>query len=201
MRHFLRNWVALLGLMALSLLVACGGIASDFDANTEHGRLQVTVNRAVNATRESVTDMKVNERLRYMLPVLARTLPLGAELYVDAAAREFGTYRHGGSWIFPGNLYLGEHTAMATIVEVSSSDPDVIQATVVPYGPDSRLHLAKLVALKPGKARLTFTVSKLDPNMRRIDPLVVDSIELTISEPRGRDGPAANPLRAKQDAQ
>ena len=59
MRHFLRHRVALPALMALSLLVACGGIASDFHANTEHGRLQVTVDRAVNATQESVTEMKV----------------------------------------------------------------------------------------------------------------------------------------------
>lgn len=65
------------------LLLGCGGPADQFEGNTENGEFEVTVQRVLNAASARVTEDRWNLRLRYVLSVLARNLPAGAELYVN----------------------------------------------------------------------------------------------------------------------
>lgn len=180
-----RGGTALLAALALPLLAACGGIADEFQPNTDRGQLQVTVERAVNASRDDVAEVKTNERLRFMRPVLARTLPPGVEVRVDAAASDFGVYRFGAGWITRGDLYLGRHAVPTEVVEVISSDVNVLAAELVANPADSRRRLVKLTALKPGGVRLAFKTWRLDEEQRRIGALVEDSMALTVGESRG----------------
>lgn len=179
---------ALFSVLVLLTLVACGAIANDFLPNTERGLLEPTVARAVNTSQDDVTETRTNDRLRYMRPVLARALPPGVEVHVDAAASDFGMYRFGGGWITRGNLHLGRHAVPTEIVQVISSDDSVVMGELVRNPADSKRQLAKLVALQPGVARLTFITSRLDEGRQRIDALIEDSITITISESPGING-------------
>ena len=183
-----RNGTALMVVLALPLLAACDRIASYFLSNTERGQLELTVERAVNTSKENVTETRTNEQLRYMKPVLARTLPPGVEIYVNAAASEYGMYRYGSGWINSGQLHLGQYGVMAETVEVVSSDINVLTAEVVPKPTDHRRRSAKLITLKPGSARLTFKTSKLDKKMQRVGDLIEDSIVVTVTEHPGVQG-------------
>jgi len=175
-----RGKTALLAVLALPILVACGGIADDFLPNTERGQLEVTVEHAVNTSLDSVTEIKINHRLRYMRPVLARTLPPGVEVHVGVAASDFGTYRFGGGWIFQGNLYLGRHAVPTELVGVVSSDVNVLTAERVPNPANPERPLVKLVTLKPGIVRLTFQTWRLDEKRQRINASIEDSLALTV---------------------
>lgn len=170
------------------MMVACDRLASDFQSNTEHGRLRLTVVRAVNTTQENVTEIRINEQLRYMLPVLARILPLGVEIHVDAAASSFGMYRYGAGWITSGELHFGQHAVMTETVEIISSDVNILTAELMPNPADHKRHQARLVTLNPGTVRLTFKTSKLDKRMHRLDALIEDSIVLTVAERPGIQG-------------
>jgi hypothetical protein len=187
----------LLAMLALPALVACGGVASDFLPNTEHGLLELTVRRVANANEDDVTELKSNDRLRYFRPVLARTLPAGVELDVRAAASEFGPYRFGAGWITHGNLYLGRHEVPTEIVNVVSSDVRVVAAELVRDPADPGRWLARLKTREPGTVRLTFTVSKLDEKRQRIDAIAEDSISITVARSPAVRGNPVLPMLAK----
>jgi len=80
MRIFNHKKRALLAVFAVLILVACGGIADEFLPNTEHGKLEVTVERTLNTSPDNVTEFRFNDRLRYMRPMLARTLPMWVDV-------------------------------------------------------------------------------------------------------------------------
>ena len=162
--------------------MGCGGPADQFEGNTENGRFEVTVQRVLNSEPARVTEDRWNLRLRYVLPVLARNLPAGAELYVNVTASERGIYRYGAGWITSGDLYFGRHGVKTELVDARSSDPGVVSAQVVRDSADQTVGLAKLVALKPGVARVTFNAWRLDQNGHRRGSSVEDSIELNITE-------------------
>jgi hypothetical protein len=175
------NSPALAALGAL-LVVGCGGPTDQFGGNTNNGELEVTVHRILNAAREGVTEDRWNLRLRYVLPVLARNLPAGAELYVNVTASEQGIFRYGAGWITSGGLFFGRHGVKTELVDARSSDPGVVSAQVVRDSADEKVGLAKLVALKPGVARVTFNAWRLDQNGHRRGSSVEDAIELNITE-------------------
>ena len=181
-------------MFAVLILVACGGIADEFLPNTEHGKLEVTVERTLNTSPDNVTEFRFNDRLRYMRPMLARTLPMWVEVHVDVFASDFSTYRFGGGWITRGDLYVGRRAVPTEIVEVISSDENVLTSELVPNPADPKRHLVKLITLKPGIARLTFKTSKLDEKRQRIDALIEDSFVLTVS---GIPGNKGSPVIAK----
>ena len=185
---------ALLAALALSTLVACGGIADEFLPNTEHGRLEVTVERAVNISRDNVTEFKPNDRLRFQRPMLARTLPPGVEVHVEVYASDFGTYRFGAGWITSGDLYVGRHSVPTEIVEVISSDVRVLTVELVPDPSFPKHYRVKLITLKPGMVRLTFKVSRLNEKRQRIDALIEDWFVLTVS---GSPGNKESPMITK----
>jgi hypothetical protein len=168
--------------IALPTLVACGAIASDFLPNTERGLLEITVARAANTSQDEVTETRTNDRLRYMRPVLARALPAGVEVDVEAAASDFGPYRFGGGWITRGTRYLGQHAVPTELVKVISSDDRVVTAELVCNPADPMRQVAKLVTLQPGVVRLRFVASRLDGQRQRVGAIVEDSITLTIGE-------------------
>jgi len=185
---------ALLAVLAVPTLVACGGIADEFLPNTERGQLEVTVGHAVNISPDNVTEFRFNDRLRFMRPMLAHTLPPGVEVHVDVFASDFSMYRFGGGWITRGDLYVGRRAVPTEIVEVISSDVNVLTAELVPNPADPKRHLVKLITLKPGIVRLTFKTSKLDEKRQRIDALIEDSFVLTVSGSPGNQG---SPVIAK----
>jgi hypothetical protein len=164
------------------LLLGCGGPADQFEGNTENGNFEITVQRVLNAAPARVTEDRWNLRLRYVLPVLARNLPVGAELYVEVTASEQGIFRYGAGWITSGHLYFGRHGVRTELAEARSSDPGVVSAQVVRDSADQTVGLAKLVALKSGVARVTFKAWRLDQNGHRRGSSVEDSIDLNITE-------------------
>lgn len=162
------------------LLLGCGGPADQFEGNTENGRFEVTVQRVLNVTPARVTEDRWNPRLRHVLPVLARNLPAGAELYVVVTASEQGIFRYGAGWITSGDFYYGRHGVTTELVDARSSDPGVVSAQVVRDPADQTVGLAKLVALKSGVARVTFEAWRLDQSGHRRGSSVEDAIELNI---------------------
>lgn len=66
------------------------------------------------------------------------------------------------------------------LVDARSSDPGVVSAQVVRDAANQTVGLAKLVALKPGVARVRFKAWRLDENGHRRGSSVEDSIELNI---------------------
>jgi hypothetical protein len=195
MTGFLDQWKrALFAVLAVPTLAACGGIADEFLPNTERGRLEVNVARAVNTNPDNVTEFTGNERLRFARGMLAHTLPPGVEVHVDVHASDFGTYRFGGGWITRGDLYVGRHTVPTETIEVVSSDVHVLTAEIVPNPTDPRHQWVKLTTLKPGMVRLTFKASKVDKKRQRIGALIEDSFVLTVS---GSPGSKESPVSAK----
>lgn len=179
-------------MLAVSTLAACGGIADEFQPNTERGRLGVHVARAVNTDADSVTVHMANERLRFFRGMLAHTLPPGIEVHVDVYASDFGTYRFGGGWITRGDLYLGRHTVPTETIKVVSSDVHVLRAEIVPNPTYPGGQWVKLTTLKPGTVRLTFHASKVDKKRQRIGAITEDSFVLTVSgSPESKDGPVS----------
>ncbi|MCC7485350.1 MAG: hypothetical protein IT529_10230 [Burkholderiales bacterium] len=181
-------------MLALPALAACGGIADEFLPNTERGRLEVSVARAVNTNPDNVTVSVTNERLRFARGMLARTLPPGIEVHVDVSASGFGTYRFGGGWITNGDLYLGRHAVPTETIEVVSSDVRVLAVGIVPDPTSPGRQQVKPITLKPGTVRLTFNTSKVDKKRQRIGTRIEDSLVLTASESPGRD---VSPASAK----
>lgn len=194
MDGFQRSARPLLALLALPMLVACGGVADELMPNTEHGRLQLTVERAVDAPLDDVSELRFNTRLRFARRLLAGTLPAGVEVYVEATAAEFGLYRHGGGWITRGTLYLGHHGAPTDTFAVTSDDIDVLSAELVPHPADPQRRLAKLRTRQPGSVRLTVQAARLDERGQRI-ALVEDAIALTVSVRPGSPASPASPNR------
>lgn len=185
---------ALIALLAVPVLAACGGIADEFMPNTERRHLEVTVERAVNTHPDKVSVFVFNERLRFARGMLAHTLPPGVEVHVDVYASDFGTYRFGGGWITSGDLYMGRHNVPTETIEVISSDGHVLTAEIVPNSTGPRRQWVKLTTLKPGKVRVGFKVSKVDEKRQRIDALIEDSFELTVS---GSPGSEVSPVSPK----
>lgn len=172
-------------LTALSALVllGCGGPADQFEGNTDRAALELTVHRVVNADLDKVTEDRRNVRLRYVLPVLARNLPVGAEVYLRASASEIGRFRFGSGWITKGSLYFGRHGVVTEIAGVRSGDPSVVSAQILREPEDPGAALVKLVGLKPGSARITFIAWKLDQTRHRRGSGIEDSVELRVIEP------------------
>lgn len=170
----------LLAVLALPLLVACGGIADEFLPNTERGQLEVTVERAVHNRLDDVTELKTNHRLGFVRPMIARTLPTGVEVHIGVAASDFSMNRFGGGWISRGNLHLGRHAVPTETVQVVSSDTAVLTAELVPNLADPERPLVKLVTLRPGIVRLTFQTWRLDEKRQRINAVIEDSLALTV---------------------
>jgi hypothetical protein len=185
---------ALFAVLAVPTLAACGGIADEFLPNTERGRLEVTVERAVNTHPDKVSVVMFNERLRFARGMLAHTLPPGVEVHVDVYASDFGTYRFGGGWITSGDLYVGRHNVPTETIEVVSSDVNVLTAEIVPNPTDRTRQWVKLTTLKLGMVRLNFKASKVDEKRQRIGTLIEDSFELTVS---GSPGGEESPVSAK----
>ena len=167
------------------LLLGCGGPADQFEGNTENGKFEVTVQRVLNAAPARVTEDRWNHQLRYVLPVLARNLPLGAEPYVEVTASEYGIFRYGAGWISGGDLYFGRHGVKTELVDARSSDSGVVSAQVVRDSADQKVAVARLVALRPGVARVTFKAWRLDQNGRRRGSSVEDSMELNVIDDIG----------------
>jgi len=183
---------ALLAVLAVQALAACGGIADEFLPNTERGRLGVHVARAVNTNPDNVTVSMANERLRFARGMLAHTLPPGIGVHVDVYASDFGTYRFGGGWITRGDQYLGRHTVPTETIEVVSSDVHVLTAEIVPNPTDPGRQWVKLTTLTPGTVRLTFKTSKVDEKRQRIGDLIEDSFVLTVSgSPESKESPVS----------
>lgn len=76
---------------------------------------------------------------------------------------------------------------MTELVDARSSDPGVVSAQVLRDSADQTVALARLVALKPGVARVTFGAWRLDQNGHRRGSRLEDSIELNISESLGKE--------------
>lgn len=188
---------ALIALLAVPALAACGGIADEFMPNTEHGHLEVTVERAVNTHPDKVSVFMFNERLRFARAMLAHSLPPGVEVHVDVYASAFGKYRFGGGWITSGDLYIGRHNVPTETIEVVSSDVNVLSAEIVPNPTDPRRQWVKLMTLKPGMVRLGFKASKVDEKRQRIGALIEDSFMLTVSGSPGSEVSPVSPKPAK----
>lgn len=171
---------ALPWLLALPLLAGCGGIADEFQSNTEKGRFEVSIVQVANATPPEVTELKHYERLRVARPLLGATLPLGAMVHVEAAASDYGVYRFGSGWITRGDFYLGTHTVRTAMVEVGSSNPGVVRTEMVLSPADPQRRVTRLVMLQPGSARITFRASKLDARSRPTGAIVEDSMVITV---------------------
>lgn len=176
---------ALLAALAVPTLAACGGIVDEFLPNTEHGRLEVQVARAVNTNPANVTEFMFNERLRFARGMLAHTLPAGVEVHVDVQAAEFSPYRFGGGWITKGDLHLGRHAVPTATIDVVSSDVNVVKAEIVPNPTDRNRQWVKLTTLQPGTVRLNFKASKVDDRRQRIGAPIEDSFALTVSASAG----------------
>lgn len=185
---------ALFAVLAIPSLAACGGIADEFLPNTERGRLEVQVARAVNTNPDNVTVFVTNERLRFVRGMLAHTLPPGVEVHVDVYASDFGAYRFGGGWITRGDLYQGRHSVPTDTIAVVSSDAHVLTAEIVPNPTDPGRQWVKLTTLKPGTVRLTFNASKVDEKRQRIGAVIEDSFVLTVS---GSIGSKESPVSTK----
>src|SRR5690606_37211415 len=151
------GWAGLAAFAVLTL-AACGGIADEFLPNTENGRLEIHVARAVNTAPENVTEFATHERLRFARGALARTLPAGIEVLVEPYASDYGVYRFGGGWITKGDLHLGRHAVPTEPVDVVSSDARIMTAEIVPDPTNPGRHRVRLTTLEPGTVRLTFRV-------------------------------------------
>lgn len=174
----------LLAVAMVLMLGACGGMADEFLPNSSGKQLEITVQRALNAPPDLVTEHRANDRLRFARAMLASELPSDVEVLVGVSASRYGVYRFGSGWITRGDLYLGRHCVATETVEVRSSAPDVVAVGLVPDPTNPKRTLVKLRTLRPGKAQIGIQVSQVDKNSQRIGGLIEDSFVLRVAGSR-----------------
>ena len=162
-------------------LCGCGRLQDDFRGDTDDGRIQLDVDRVETASLDEVTQLRLRAGEHAYKRILLTHLPVGAEITVSASVARYGLYRRGGSWIFAGDRFLGRHALWATVVSASSGRPDSLAVHIEPT-PDRPAHNRMVLrAIRPGEARILFTVQPLDGSGRPTEgEPVVDSMSIQV---------------------
>ena len=176
----LRGRLAVVVLTAL-LLIGYWVYQSDFRGDTQAGRIQLDVDQIKGASEDDVTELRRHPTLAGDQRVLLPRLPVGTHVTVSASVAEFGFYRRGGSWIFHGERYLGQHPVAASALTVNSSNPGSLETQLEPTPGLPARNRIVLRAVRPGTSRVSLSVLELDGAFRPTSSEPVsDSLEVTV---------------------
>lgn len=162
----MRGWRVCALLLTALALSGCGRFQSDFRADTEAGQIQLDVDQVKGASIDDVTQLRMRAGERAYERAFMARLPVGAQVSVSASVARFGVYRRGGSWVFEGQRFLGRHGIWATMLEATSSDPDIVAVQLEPLLDRPTHNRMVLHALRQGAARISLSVQALDGSGR-----------------------------------